>query len=107
MSSNGVASLSMGITITGAQILEGVGLLTGLGVLLSIPMHGNPNTKIERGGSFGEYDKNGNLSYRVDTTGRPHYIKSIGKYALPHKHQFTWKLVNDIWRFIEEVLPYI
>ena len=72
-----------------------------------IPKHGAPNSKITDGGSFGEYDSNGNLSYRVDTTGHPHFIKSIGKYCLPHMHKFTWKLVNGVWRFIEEVLPYI
>ena len=64
-------------------------------------------------GSFGlekenlRIDENGNLSYRVDTTGRSHYIKSAKKSCLPHIHKFTWRLINGVWRYIEEVLPYI
>ena len=72
-----------------------------------IPKYGIPNSKITDGGSFGEYDSNGNLSYRVDTTGRPHFIKSVGQHCLPHIHKFKWKLIKGIWRFVEEVLPYI
>ena len=107
LSASGELVMSAGLTITGAQVLTGIGALAGLGIMYIIPKHGAPNSKITDGGSFGEYDSNGNLSYRVDTTGRPHFIKSIGKYCLPHMHKFTWKLVNGVWRFIEEVLPYI
>ena len=96
---------SVTLTVSGTQILTGVGL-AGLGIMAIIPKHGAPNTKIKDGGSFGEYDENGNLSYRVDTTGKPHYIKSEKRYALPHIHKFTWKLVNGVWRYIEEVLSY-
>ncbi len=108
---NAGGALSIGITgsvtltVSGTQILAGVGL-AGLGIMAIIPKHGAPNTKIKDGGSFGEYDENGNLSYRVDTTGKPHYIKSEKRYALPHIHKFTWKLVNGVWRYIEEVLSY-
>ncbi len=107
ISANGTVAMSAGIIITGAQILEGVGALVGVGIMYIIPKHGEPNTMIRDGGSYGEYDSNGNLSYRVDTTGRPHFIKSIGEYCLPHIHKFTWKLIDGVWRFIEEVLPYI
>ena len=108
---NSGGALSIGITgsvtltVSGTQILTGVGL-AGLGIMAIIPKHGAPNTKIKDGGSFGEYDENGNLLYRVDTTGKPHYIKSEKRYALPHIHKFTWKLVNGVWRYIEEVLSY-
>ena len=105
--SGGAGILSAGFTITGAQILKGAGFLLGLGIMMyKIPMHGTPNTSIKNGGSFGEYDSNGNLIYRVDTTGKAHFIKAIQEYCLPHIHKFTWKLVDGIWRFIEEVLPY-
>ena len=68
---------------------------------------GSPNSKIESGGSFGEYDANGNLSYRVDTTGHGHFMKGIGKKCLPHIHRFEWKWVKGAWRYVEEILPYI
>ena len=104
-------ALSIGITgsvtlaVSGAQVLTGVGLL-GITALYIIPKHGTPSTKINDGGSFREYDENGNLSYRVYTTGRPHYIKSEHRFALPHIHKFKWKLVNGVWRYIEEVFSY-
>ncbi len=82
--------MSAGFTITGAQILKGAGFLLGLGIMMyKIPMHGTPNTSIKNGGSFGEYDSNGNLIYRVDTTGKAHFIKAIQEYCLPHIHKFT------------------
>ena len=107
LGAEGVLVAGATVTVTGAQILQGVGVLAGLGILYTIPMHGEPNTTIHDGGSFGEYDSNGNLSYRVDTTGKPHFVKSVGDYCLPHVHKFTWRLVNGVWRYIKEVLPYI
>ena len=106
-SAAGAATMSAGLTFTGAQVLQGAGALAGLGIMYIIPKHGIPNSKITDGGSFGEYDSNGNLSYRVDTTGRPHFIKSVGKHCLAHIHKFKWKLIKGVWRFVEEVLPYI
>ena len=107
-SGSGVAAVTGGITITGAQVLKWLGLVIGMGIMYSIPMHGDPNTSISnQNGSYGEYDSNGNLSYRVDVKGKPHYIKSVRRHCLPHTHKFTWKVVDGIWRYIEEVLPYI
>ena len=68
-------------------------------------MHGPPNTKVQKGGSFGEYDENGNLMYRTDTTGKSHFIKEWGKRFLPHTHHFEWKLVEGVWRYVETVSP--
>ena len=69
---------------------------------------GEPNSKVtDENGSFGEYDENGHLKYRVDTKGKAHFVKSVGKYCLPHIHKFTWQLVNDVWRWIEEILDFI
>ena len=90
----GGGASAIAATITGAQILAGVGSLAALGIMYMIPKHGTPNTKITSGGSYGEYDSNGNL-------------KSVGRRCLPHIHKFTWKLIDGIWRFVEEVLPYI
>ena len=81
--------------------------LVGIGILYSISLHGEPNSTIQSGGSYGEYDENGNLKYRVDTTGKPHFIKKYGKYFLPHVHKFKWYKYDGIWRFIEEVLPHL
>ena len=99
------------LTITGGQVIAGAGTLAALGGLTymfsKIPYQGEPNTTIKQGGSYGEYDSNGNLKYRVDTTGKAHYIKKYGKKCLPHIHKFTWKIVDGVWRFIEEILPYM
>ena len=98
------------LTITGGQVIAGAGTLAALGGLTymfaRIPRQGEPNTSIKQGGSYGEYDSNGNLKYRVDTK-HSHYIKKYGKRCQPHIHKFNWKLVNDVWRFIVEILPYM
>ncbi|MEI3535874.1 MAG: hypothetical protein V8R16_03830 [Bacilli bacterium] len=110
---NGGSAMSIGIvgtttvSINGEQVIAGAAMVSTITIMNFINLQGTPNTKVESGGSFGEYDENGNLSYRVDTTGRPHYIKSVKKSCLPHIHKFTWRLINGVWRYIEEVLPYI
>ncbi len=38
--------------------------------------NGAPNSFIQNGDSYGEYDSNGNLKYRVDT-GHKHFIKAL------------------------------
>ena len=83
------------------------GVLVGTGILCLIPMKGKPNSTIKSGGSYGEYDENGNLKYRVDTTGKPHFIKKYGKKYLPHVHKFEWYLRDGVWRFTKEVLPHL
>lgn len=106
----GTAAMSTGITITGAEILKGLGILVGAGIMFFVGPRdiGEPNSKFtDENGSFGEFDENGHLKYRVDTKGTPHFIKSIQKYCLPHIHKYTWKLVNGVWRWIEEVLDFI
>lgn len=96
--------LRRGEAIAGAGTLAALGGLTY--IFWNIPRQGKPNTTIKHGGSYGEYDSNGNLKYRVDTT-HSHYIKKYGQKYQPHIHKFTWKLVNGIWRFIEEIFPYL
>ena len=105
---SGTAAVSTGLTLTGTQILVGAGAIAGLGIILSkIPYKGKPNSTIEQGGSIGKYDENGNLVSRQDTTGKPHYIKELGDYFLPHTHTYKWKLINEIWRIIsKKVLPF-
>lgn len=39
--------------------------------------------------SITHYGKGGLPKYRIDVRGDAHFIKSIGKYALPHKHPFA------------------
>ncbi len=99
------------VTVTGAQILQGVagvGAFIGSLILMSkIPYHGEPNSVIQQGGSTGYYDENGNLIKRRDTTGKPHFIKKYNDYFLPHTHEYKWKLIEGIWRIIEKIIhPY-
>ena len=107
LSNRGIASAGTLIMSHYDVILISYGLAAWSLMAYKIPMHGEPNTKVRNGGSFGEYDSNGNLSYRVDTTGKGHYIPSEGKRVTPHIHKYVWKMINGIWRWIEEVLPYI
>ena len=107
LSNRGIASAGTFIMSHYDVILISYGLGVWSLMAYKIPMHGEPNTKVRNGGSFGEYDSNGNLSYRVDTTGKGHYIPSEGKRVTPHIHKYVWKMINGVWRWIEEVLPYI
>jgi hypothetical protein len=92
------------VSVTGADIAAVAGVI-GAGYLFSkIDVHGLPNSQIKNGGSYGEYDENGNLSYRVDTD-HPHYIKELGDYYRPHTHYFKWQKIKNIWRYVERVLP--
>ena len=93
--------------VAGSYVSSEAFTLAAIGILFLIPKHGQPNSTIESGGSRGEYDENGNLKYRVDTTGKPHFIKKYGKYFLPHVHKYQWYLQDGVWRFIEEVLPHL
>ena len=93
------------VSVTGAQLATGAVIATGVGIVFSkIPMHGDPNSFVQNGDSFGEYDENGNLKYRTDT-GHSHFIKELQDYFQPHTHHFTWRKVNGIWRFFKTVLP--
>ena len=85
--------------------LVAAGAVSTIGILFSeIPMHGSPNTFIQEGDSFGEYDTNGNLMYRTDT-GHSHFIKRLQQAFQPHAHHFNWYLRDGIWRYIETILP--
>lgn len=30
----------------------------------------------------------------MDISGKPHYIKELGKYYLPHTHIYEWKFIK-------------
>jgi hypothetical protein len=47
------------------------------------------------------------LIERIDSVGKPHYIKELkGKY-LPHTHRFKWKFIKGAWYIVEKwVWPY-
>ena len=92
----------------GAVAVIGVLGLSIVSLMAKIPKQGGkPNSTITQGGSTGTYDSNGNLISRRDTTGKPHYIKELGDYFLPHTHIYEWKLIEGIWRIINKsVLPF-
>ncbi|MCM1289488.1 MAG: hypothetical protein NC132_02410 [Corallococcus sp.] len=104
--SGAIAALAgIGLVIVGGGIIAGTLAAVGNVVLMAkIPYHGEPNSTIQQGGSTGEYDENGNLIKRRDTTGKPHYIKELQKYFLPHTHEYRWKLIDGIWRIIEKII---
>ena len=105
-----IGSLATGGTVVsnGAVTIAEVLGLTIIALMAKIPMQGGkPNSTITQGGSTGTYDSNGNLISRRDTTGKPHYIKKLKDYFLPHTHIYEWKLIDGIWRIIgESVLPF-
>ena len=115
LSAFGGMSFALGSTMTaagelaavsGAEVLVATAVL-GIYLLSKIPMHGEPNSTITSGGSIGQYDENGNLFSRQDTTGKPHYIKELQDYYLPHTHRWEWKFIEDAWRIVKKfVLPY-
>ena len=96
------------VVSNGAVAVAGVLGLSIVSLMAKIPMQGGkPNSTITQGGSTGTYDSNGNLISRRDTTGKPHYIKELGDYFLPHTHTYEWKLIEGIWRIINKsVLPF-
>ena len=95
------------ITVTGAQIAAaGVAAAIGLGILFAqLPMNGGPsNGTLSNGSSIRHYDENGNLTERTDISGRPHYIKELGDYYLPHTHHYRWEFIKGAWRIIKKWL---
>ena len=81
--------------------------ILGLSILFSkMRRHGTPNSTVANGTSEGIYDENGNLIYRRDLYGKPHYIEGYG-YTLPHTHGYKWKFIKGAWRIIKKfVLPF-
>ena len=104
------SSLATGGVVVSKGAIAGTATLGLIALILmaKIPMQGGePNSTITQGGSTGTYDSNGNLISRHDTTGKPHYIKELGDYFLPHTHTYKWKLIDGIWRIIEKsILPF-
>ena len=101
----GSLALAGGGTVgVGAQSI--FGLLSLASILFSIDYHGKPNSEVGSGNSIGIYDGNGNLIYRRDFAGRPHYIPGKG-YTLPHTHGFLWKYIKGAWRIVGRfILPF-
>ena len=107
------AGAAISASAAGTAVITGLaaGIGIGAGILFArnknkIPMHGNPNSISGNNGSEGIYDNNGNLIYRRDSLGRPHYIKGYG-YTLPHTHGYVWKFIKGAWRVIREfILPF-
>ena len=100
------AGSAVAVAVSSAYVVAaGATAALGMGILLSeIPMQGTPNSFIQNGDSFGEYDADGNLMYRTDT-GHKHFIKKLQQYFQPHTHHFNWQKINGIWRYIETILP--
>ena len=93
------------VTVTGAQILAGVGAVAaGLGILFAeLPYNGGPSNGIlSNENSIGYYDENGNLIERVDIKGKPHFIKELKEYRLPHTHHYRWRVIKKVWRIIKK-----
>ena len=93
------------ITVTGAQIAAaGAAAALGLGIMFAqLPMNGGPaNGTLSNETSIGQYDENGNLTERTDIAGRPHYIKELGDYYLPHTHHYRWEFIKDGWKIIKK-----
>lgn len=93
------------ITVTGAQIAAaGAAAAIGLGIMFAqLPRNGGPsNGTLSNDSSIGHYDENGNLTERTDISGRPHYIKELGGYYLPHTHHYRWKFIKGAWRIIRK-----
>lgn len=105
-SAGGALAAGTAITVTGAQIAGGA--LASIGIMYLIPKQGGvPNSVVQQGGSTGVYDENGNLISRRDTTGKPHYIKELGDYFLPHTHVYKWKFIKGAWRLVNKfILPH-
>ena len=89
---------AIAVSVTGAQIAAaGAAAAIGLGIMFAqLPRNGGPsNGTLSNDSSIGHYDENGNLTERIDISGRPHYIKELGGYYLPHTHhRFGWKIKN-------------
>ncbi len=93
------------VTVTGAQIIAaGAVALAGLGIMFAdLPMQGGPsNGTLSNGSSIGHYDEHGNLIERTDISGKPHFIKELGEYRLPHTHHYRWDFIKDAWRIIKK-----
>ncbi len=116
LSGTGLVLSSGAVLGAGATMVAGIGTMVvgggiaissvalGAYVLSKIPYHGVPNSTIQQGGSTGFYDENGNLIKRRDTTGKPHFIKELNDYFLPHTHEYKWKIIDGIWRIIEKIV---
>ena len=66
-------------------------------------------TKIDKSGNIlskAYYNSFGQQYIRYDFN-HPHFIKAP-YYSMfqPHAHNFNWKLIGDIWRYIEQILPF-
>ena len=106
MGGGAVAGMATAIAGVGVIVVGGT-IAQQLHILLSIDMHGKPNSTVVSGGSTGKYDENGNLVSRQDTTGKAHFIKELNGYYLPHTHTYEWKLINGIWRIVKKlILPW-
>ena len=91
------------IVLTGGQVIAGV---AALGILFAtLPKMGGPkNGELYNNNSVGRYDENGNLIERTDFNGKPHYIKELGEYRLPHTHHYKWDYIKGVWRIIKKWL---
>ena len=74
--------------------------LTNWSVIISTPKNG----ELYNNNSVGRYDENGNLIERTDFNGKPHYIKELGEYRLPHTHHYKWDYIKGAWRIIKKWL---
>ena len=91
------------VTATGAEIAVGLTALAGIGIMFAeLPKHGGPkNGTLSNNNSTGHYDGDGNLTERYDFKGKPHFIKELQEYRLPHTHHYRWRLVEGIWQPIK------
>lgn len=92
------------VTVTGVQIaVAGLAALAGMGIMFAeLPKHGGPkNGTLSNDNSIGYYDGDGNLTERYDFKGKPHFIKELQEYRLPHTHHYRWRLVKGIWQRIK------
>ena len=104
--SGAVAIAGGGTASVGATLAKAGACILGLGILFSIDYHGKPNSTVGSGNSIGIYDNNGNLIYRKDLYGKPHYVEGYG-YMLPHTHVYQWKFIKGAWRIIKKfTLPF-
>lgn len=94
-------------TIVSAVIGVGLGYLTDKASLdtygtYSTPKNGRPGSTYTQVDSHGNtmriarYNHNGNLAWRIDFSGKPHYIEGYGS-CLPHIHEWGYTYQNNKW----------
>ena len=99
----GVAAGAIYVTAAGATALGNI--VFSRNPNNNIPMNGTPGSTVVQGGSTGIYDQDGHLIYRHDV-GHSHYIKEFNGSYDPHTHQFIWKRIKGVWRYIKRTLPF-